>query len=415
MSNAIRARSSSTSPGSRRNGSGQDRVLLPLLVASAIACFAASVALMLSGAAAPAAAAHLAFAAGVMPLIFGAMMHFVPVLTRSKPAAPMMRCLPFVMSAAGLLAVAAFVLPEFFRMGIRGGACLALAASLIMATWIARRAKAALGAPHPGLYWYLAAVLCLVLALVAALATAVWADQRSALRVFHLHLNTLGFVGLTAIGTLQVLLPTAVARPDKQASARLRSDLPLAVAGALLVAAGAAWMKPAAYAGMVLLLVPVVRLGTTWGVRLRREVCATHGAAPSLALALSGLAALLLAGAGHANGRLGGTAAIFGFVLAFLLPLVTGAVSQLLPLWLKPGAQTEWHREARATLCRYGGVRGLAFVAAGLSVVLGWREATWLAAGALAVFIGQLLRVLAFCADKEKIGEDTDPANGPAS
>jgi hypothetical protein len=109
---------------------------------------------------------------------------------------------------------------------------------------------------------------------------------------------------------------------------------------------------------------------------------------------LFGFAALLVAGIGHASGHLSAAAAIFGFVFAFLLPLVTGAVSQLLSLWLKPGAQTQWHRDARATLCRFGGLRGLAFVAAGSSVALDWRAATWLAAIALILFVGQLLRVL---------------------
>jgi len=369
--------------------------LLAILVVAAVACFAASVVLILSVAATPAAVAHLAFAGGAMPLIFGAMMHFVPVLTRSKPPASTMRYLPFAMSGAGVLAVAAFAVPEFFRVGIHAGAGLALAVSLVMAAWILRRGRSALDAPHPGLHWYLAAVLCLALALVAALATLVWPDQRPALRVFHLHLNTLGFIGLTAIGTLQVLLPTAAARPDVRASARLRGDLPLVVTGVLLVAVGAAWMKPAAYAGMALLLVSVVRLGTAWAAGFWREIGRTHGAAPSLALALLGFEALLVAGVGHANGRLGGIDAIYGFVLAFLLPLVTGAASQLLPLWLKPGAQTQWHGEARATLGRFGGLRGLAFVAAGLLVALGWREAAWLAAVALAAFIAQLLRVLA--------------------
>lgn len=369
--------------------------MLPVLVAAAVVCFAASVALILFTVAAPAATAHLAFAAGIMPLIFGAMMHFVPVLTRSRAPAQPLHFLPFVASGAGLLAAVAFLLPNFFSAGIHTGAVLALAASIIMAAWIVRRAKAALGAPHPCLYWYLAAVLCLALALVAALSMSALPGQRGALRIFHLHLNTLGFIGLTAIGTLQVLLPTAAGRPDQEAGARLRGDLPLAVAGVLLIAAGAAWLKPIAYAGMALLLIAVVRLGTAWAAHFPNEMGRLHGAAPSLALALFGLAALLFAGAGHANGRLAGNDAIFGFVIAFLLPLVTGAASQLLPLWIRPGVQTAWHHEARTALTRFGGVRGLAFVIAGLCVALGWPVAAWAAAGALAVFIGQLLRMAA--------------------
>jgi hypothetical protein len=369
--------------------------VLPFLVVAAVVCFAASVVLILASAASPAAVAHIAFAAGVMPLIFGSMLHFVPVLTRTGSPAAAMRYLPLAASGAGLLAIAAFVLPEFFTIGVHAGAALALAASLVVAAWIVRRGRAALDAPHPGLHWYFAAVLCLVLALVAVLVMPVWPDGRQALRVLHVHLNTLGFIGLTAIGTLQVLLPTVAARFDLRASARLRGDLPLVVAGVLLVAGGAAWMKPVAYVGMALQLVSVVRLGTAWAAGYWREVGALHGAAPSLALALLGLEALLVAGVGHAHQRLGSTDAIFGFVLAFLLPLVTGAANHLLPLWLKQGVQTAWHRDARATLGYLSGVRGLAFVAAGLLVALGWREAAWLAAAALVMFVAQLLRVLA--------------------
>lgn len=358
----------------------------------AVAAVAASVALFLF-AASGAAAAHLMFATGIMPLILGAMLHFVPVLTRSRGAVTAFHCLPFAAGGAGLLATVAFIVPGFFAAGVHGGATLALGIALAMATWIVRRAKAAVGAPHPCLHWYLAASLCLALALVAALAMGAWPQWRAELRVFHLHLNALGFIGLTALGTLQVLLPTAAGRPDQKAGARLRSDLPLAVAGVLLIAAGAAWGRVAAVAGMALLLVAVARLGMAWSTNFAREISRLHGAAPALALALAGLAGVLLSGAGHAYGRLSGNDAIFGFVIAFLLPLVTGAASQLLPLWLRPGAQTAWHQEARTTLTRFGGVRGLAFVAAGACVVLGWRAAAWAAAAALAHFLGQMLRV----------------------
>jgi len=367
--------------------------LLPTLVATAVAAVAASVVLFLFAVAAPAAAAHLVFAAGIMPLILGAMLHFVPVLTRSRGAATAFRYLPFAASGAGLLAAVAFFEPGFYAAGVHGGATLALGIALAMATWIVRRAKAAVGAPHPCLHWYLAATLCLALALVAALAMGAWPQWRAGLRVFHLHLNALGFIGLTALGTLQVLLPTAAGRPDQMAGARLRSDLPLAVAGVLLIAAGAAWGRVAAVAGMALLLVAVARIGMAWTSNFAREISRLHGAAPALALALAGLAGVLLSGAGHAYGRLSGNDAVFGFVIAFLLPLVTGAASQLLPLWLRYGAQTAWHLEARSTLTRFGGLRGLAFVAAGVCVMLGWRAAAWAAAAALAHFLGQMLRV----------------------
>lgn len=165
------------------------------------------------------------------------------------------------------------------------------------------------------------------------------------------------------------------------------------MAGVLLTAAGAAWWPPLAYAGLALLFLPIALLGTAWVVRFPRELLRAHGAAPSLALALAGLLALLFLSALHAQRRLDGGDAVFGFLLAFLLPLVSGAASQLLPLWLKPGVQTDWHRAARETLGRFAVLRGLTFVAAGLAVALGWPAAAWLAAAALAVFAIQVLRV----------------------
>ncbi len=367
---------------------------MPFLVATAVAAFVVALALGLGGAS-PAAAAHVAFAAGILPLIFGAMMHFVPVLTRGRPPGAIFQALPFFVLAAGAATAAAFLLPNFFSAVIRLAALVGLTFTLTMAIWIVHRARAMLGTPHPCLYWYLAAVFCLALALVSVLTMEFFPAQRAALRLFHLHLNTLGFIGLTALGTLTVLLPTAAGQPDPDAAGRLRRDLPLAVAGVLLTAAGAAWWPPMAYAGLVLLFLPIAILGTAWVVRFPREMLRLHGAAPSLALALAGLMALLFLSALHAQRRLEGADAVFGFVLAFLLPLVSGAASQLLPLWLKPGMQTDWHRAARATLGRFAVLRGLTFVAAGWLVAVGWPAGTWLAAAGLAAFIAQALSVAA--------------------
>jgi hypothetical protein len=49
---------------------------------------------------------------------------------------------------------------------------------------------------------------------VAIFAGLLWPAGYGALRLVHLHLNTLGFIGLTAIGTLHVLMPTVLGKPD---------------------------------------------------------------------------------------------------------------------------------------------------------------------------------------------------------
>ncbi|MHB1590236.1 MAG: hypothetical protein ACYCTW_01705 [Sulfuricella sp.] len=223
--------------------------MLVTLALTALASFAGAVILAWSQPLPPAAHIHLALAVGVMPLILGAMSHFVPVLTRSSAPAASVLLIPWLALAAGALTVFSFIAPNpayYFA------ALLALAAATAFAGWIVRRARLALGKPHPCLYWYLAAIVCLMLALAAVAAMALWPEQRLALKRLHLHLNTLGFIGLTAIATLQVLLPTAVGRPDPQAATRLLQDLKWALGGTLLIAVGAAWLAPLAWLGALL-------------------------------------------------------------------------------------------------------------------------------------------------------------------
>lgn len=335
----------------------------------------------------PSAHTHLALAAGVMPLIFGAMVHFVPVLTRSASPHAGIKIIPLLASVAGALAVFSFAAANqlyYFA------ALLALAVAMIFSGWIIQRASAPLVKPHPCLYWYLAAILCLMLALAAAAAMFVWPEQRPALKRLHLHLNTLGFVGLTAIATLQVLLPTAVGRLDPLAASRLRQDLKWALAGTLLIAIGAAWLQPLSWLGALLWMLPLFHLGKAWLTLYPAEIRRLHGAAPSLAAALVGFAAALIFGALHAGGILKTTDTAHAFILAFLFPLVSGAASQLLPVWARPGPQTAWHVRVRQRLGFAGGLRGALFVSGGLLLGIGWRVGWLLAMAALATFLLQL-------------------------
>lgn len=361
--------------------------MLAALALAAPASFAGAVVLAWFQPLPPAAHLHLALAVGIMPLILGAMSHFVPVLTRSGAPAAGIRAIPWLALAAGALAVFSFISPNqiyYFA------ALLALAAAAAFAGWIAGRGRSALGKPHPCLYWYLAAIACLMLALAAVAAMAIWPEQRLALKRLHLHLNTLGFIGLTAIATLQVLLPTAVGRPDPQAANRLHQDLKWALGGTLLIAAGSAWLAPLAWLGALLWALPVWRLGRAWLTLYRVEIRQFHGAAPSLAAALAGFSAALLFGVLHAAGVLRPGDGAHAFILAFLFPLVTGAVSQLLPVWLKPGVQTAWHGQIRQRLQWGGGIRGLMFLGGGLLLADGWRGGMALAMAALVLFLAQL-------------------------
>ena len=94
--------------------------MLPILVAAALAALAASLALILSGGASPAAAAHIAFAAGILPLIFGAMMHFIPVLTRSRAAPAALAWVPALALAGGVWVWAALTFPDTIPTRVAG-------------------------------------------------------------------------------------------------------------------------------------------------------------------------------------------------------------------------------------------------------------------------------------------------------
>ncbi len=360
--------------------------MLAVLAASTLAAFAGALFLLWRDPAAPLPALHVAFAVGVMPLILGAMSHFVPVLTRSGPAGAAVRALPLLALAGGALAVLAFALPAPMPYGLDAAASLGAVTALGMASWITLRGRYALGQPHPGLHWYTAAVVCLLLALVAVLAMRLAPEQRLALRRFHLHLNTLGFVALTAIGTLQVLLPTAAGRADAGAAHRLRRDLTWAFTGAILVAAGSAWAPWLAWVGLLLWAVALAPLAAAWLARFRTDIVALHGPAASLGAALPGFVLVLLAGALHGAGMLPTADTVTAFFLAFLLPLVTGAVNQLLPLWLRPGGQTRWHETLRARLGRFSGVRALLFLAGGMLAAFGQRAGLVLALAGLVLF-----------------------------
>ena len=365
--------------------------MLPALAINAVLMMAAALALWLSAVQPPQLAAHVALALGVGPLILAAIAHFVPVLGRGEGAPRCLQVTALAAWAGGALIVAGFagLLPQ--PGAELAAAALAGTAALTLLAWTARRARRCLGRPHPGLAWYLAALGFLAAALVAVPLMSLWPEQRQALRLFHLHANLLGFVGLTAIGTLQVLLPTAAGRADPSAAVRLKTDLKFAVAGAAAIAVGAAWSPPLAIVGALLYAIPPLRMGWRWRTAFPDWINCRHGAAPSLVAACVGLIFLVLAGIGHALNHLSGQDAVAGFIAAFLLSLITGAASQLLPVWLRPGVKLPWHDRMREALGRHAGLRSLLLVAGGILAALGHPGGLWLTAAGLALFLAALI------------------------
>ncbi|MDR1994298.1 hypothetical protein [Azonexus sp.] len=354
----------------------------------------ASVALTLAGKGAPLAVAHLAFAVGIVPLIFAAMLHFVPVLTRTGNPGRGLRLLPTAAQISGLLVVAALqgLLPYWV---LHPAALSDLLLALVLLSWIAVRARAALGRPHPGWRWYAAALACLVLALAAILTMVVWPQQWPALRLLHLHLNTLGLVGLAALGTLPVLLPTACARPDPAAGAWLGHYLWLALGGVLSIAGGSTLHWTLAAAGSGLLLAALFSLLLQWRRSFGLRILLADGVTCSLLAATSGLVLTLVAGLAHGLGLMSARPTLSAWVFGFLLPLVSGALSQLLPVWRWPGPQLPSRLEMRCRLATGGGWRALLFfTAAALALASRDRVAVACAVAALLLFAVALLRAM---------------------
>jgi hypothetical protein len=343
----------------------------------------------------PAPTIHIALAAGAMPLVFGAIIHFVPVLTRTATPGRPLIFLPFVVQLAGIatpLALAG-VLPGW---SLHAAASVVSLAALLLTIWITRRLRATLGAPHPGARWYGAALLCLFFAVSLVPVWLAQPELGAALRLFHLHLNTLGFIGLAALGTLPVLLPTVLGRPDPDAAARLRRDLPFAASGVLLVAAGAAgghlagsWLS---LCGAALLLWVVGNNLLAWWRAFGLASIIGAGAAASLLAATTGLALLLLLGMAHGLGLIVARPAIASFVAAFLLPLVTGALSQLLPVWRHPGGDSPQRRILHERLAWSSRWRTVLFLAGGIWLAFDDVRGWLLVAVGLMMFAVALLR-----------------------
>lgn len=341
----------------------------------------------------PAAALHVAFAMGVLPLIFGAMLHFVPVLTRSASPHRVIAGFPFVAQGAGLFVVLAIQgwLPRFV---LHPAACIDLLLALVLMGWMAKRARRTVGSPHPGWRWYLASLFILVLALAVVPPYAA-GFAPAALRLFHLHANTLGFVGLAALGTLPVLLPTALKQPDSQAAPWLRRRLPIALSGVLLLAIGAATLWPLAAVGSAFLVVVALGLLAHWLRVFGLATLLADGASASLIAALGSLILLLLFGTIHGSGFASAEGLVPAFVAGFLMPLVTGALAQLLPVWRFSGLQTPARVEMRARLVRCGRWRAIVLPLAALALAVGQAPIGMLGmALGLGLFLIDLVRAL---------------------
>jgi hypothetical protein len=336
-----------------------------------------AVVLALLGLGSPAVIAHLAFAVGIVPLIFAAMLHFVPVLTRSAGPSLALRRLPRFAQLAGVgllpillgwLPLSALLLP----------AAVDLVLAAILLRWMVGRARAALGPPHPGWRWYGGALVCLMLGLACVVGMVLWPEQWPSWRLVHLHLNTLGLVGLAALGTLPLLLPTALGQMDGAAAHWLRRHFWPAWSALGVIALGLGLYRPLSWLGGTMFCLVWASLLAHWWRAPYRALIGRDGAALVLLAASLGWLLVLAAGLGHAVLDWPARPAIAAWGAAGLLPLVSGALSHLLPVWRWPGPRQPAHAMMRARLVAGGAGRAILFLAAGLAFLA---EARALGAG----------------------------------
>lgn len=256
-----------------------------------------------------------------------------------------------------------------------GGAVLVFAAVAAHLAWLARRLRRALPSRfRVTVHYYLAAGLALLAGVPVGAGMLLTDDaHRFRLVLFHAHVNLLGWVTLTVLGTLLTLWPTMLRTRMADGAARVAAvALPLVCFGLLLLGLGLlAWWRAVTAVGLGLFVLGVlVALRPALAVARSRPPYAfatwsLAAAAGWLLVALAVDAVTLLTAAEPTA-----AAARFGQVLTPLLvgfvgQVLVGALTYLLPVVLGGGPAPA---RARAELLDRHGPQRVAMTNAALAV-----------------------------------------------
>jgi hypothetical protein len=272
--------------------------------------------------------------------------------------------------------------------------------------WLAARVRAALPAPLAVLtHYYLAAGVALLTGVPAGAWMILDEDAQPRLLLFHAHVNLLGWITLTVLGTLVMLWPTVLrTRIVDGAVAAARAALPLALGGLTVLAVGVlAWWPVVAALGLASFATGALVIARP-AVRTARVSAPMSFAAWSIAAAGAWLLVALAVDAWSLLGAADPAAAAQRFD-AVLVPLLAGftgqvligALAYLLPVVL--GGGPAMVRERTARLERHWPQR-VAMANAALAVVVApvppyVRIGTsLLVLAALLQFLGPVVRVL---------------------
>ena len=287
--------------------------------------------------------------------------HFTTAVLRT-PAPPRRRAdaLRLAVLNAGIAAVLTGGVADLPWLGVAGAGAVFAAIAAHLA-WLARQVRAALPARFTvTAHYYLAATLALLTGVpVGAWMLVVDDDLRPRLLLFHAHVNLLGWVALTVLGTLLTLWPTVLRTRMLDGAARTaRTALPTAVTGLALLGAGVlAWWPVLAAAGLaVFAAAALLTAGTaarTAGQRPPASFATWSIAAAGgwllVALGVDAWTLLHAASPAAAADRFG--AVLVPLLAGFVAQVLIGALTYLLPVVLGGGPAPV--RQRTATLERH--------------------------------------------------------------
>ena len=293
---------------------------------------------------------HGALIGGVAQMILGAMLAFIPPLLMSGRDRSDSHPVLFTLINVGTIGVLiGFWLQRYTIVGVSG--LFVLVAFLSLMSDALRQSRSSLMSPPLNLWFYGIALVALLAGLSMGLAMAFRLFPATFLgqgRLAHIHLNLLGFVTLTIIGTMHNLFPTVLnTRLHSPRLARLTFFiLPSGVLGLVTgFLLSNIWVQIAAgailFAGVLLYSYNIVR---TWMDAGRPSIIAAdHFLLATLFLVLVVPVGILVSmnflsdPPGVPFGRLHLVAYTHLALIGFILQTIFGALSHLLPMSLALG------------------------------------------------------------------------------
>lgn len=289
---------------------------------------------------------HAALVGGVAQMIIGGFLVFIPPLLMTGHKRRESHPLLFLMINAGALGmVTGFGLSNSSVVGASG--LLVTAAVLWIAQDAWTQARTSLNAPPLNLWFYAVALLALFggIGCGAAMAFQMTDQSYGMVRLAHIHLNILGFITLTIIGTMHNLLPTVLNAPLFSPKLARLVLLLLPVGLALLIGGflNASVMIEMAAGGVLVLTAGLytVNLFRTWMASSQKGSAASdHLMIGTFFFLLTLILGVLVAANNLSEqpimpfGRLHLAAYTHLALIGFILQTILGALSHLLPITL---------------------------------------------------------------------------------